>query len=104
MNNPKIVEKLRKFDFITIVVRDPIDLKLPDVVGQVVLEDSYSGSDLLIDPKRVGEAYAKDVRVNMNKIKGQIKKAGSDYLFLETNKPFVKEVSKFFNRRSAEWR
>jgi len=94
----------KKFDFISIVVRDPIDIALPKGVGEVVIEDPYSGSELLIDPSKIRKEYAKEVSSNLNKIKVLMKKYGADYLLLETNKPFVKEIIKFFKRRGAEWR
>jgi len=94
----------KKFDFITIVVRDPIDMALPKGIGEFVVEDPYSGSELLIDPSKVGKEYAKQVGSDLNKIKTLLKKYGSDYLLLETNKPFVKEIVGFFKKRGAQWR
>ena len=100
--NLKLASK--KFDFISIVVRDPIDINLPKGIGEVVIEDPYSGSELLIDPNKVRKEYAKETNSNLNKIKLLMKKYGADYLLLETNKPFVKEIVKFFKKRGAEWR
>ena len=100
--NLKLASK--KFDFISIVVRDPIDINLPKGIGEVVIEDPYSGSELLIDPNKVRKEYAKETNSNLNKIKLLMKKYGADYLLLETNKPFVKEIIKFFKKRGAEWR
>ncbi|MBR9704687.1 DUF58 domain-containing protein [Candidatus Pacearchaeota archaeon] len=100
--NLKLASK--KFDFISVIIRDPIDMDLPKGFGEVVVEDPYSGSTLLIDPNKVDREYIKDVRIHIGQIEKMIKKSGSDYLFLETNKPFIKDIIKFFKRREAQLR
>ena len=100
--NLKLVTK--KFDFISIMIRDPRDMELPEGSGQVVLEDPYSGSTLLVNPNKIRKEYSKLASSDVTKIKGSIKKHGGDFLFLNTNKPFTKEIIKFFKMRAAKWR
>ncbi len=94
----------KKFDLILMMVRDPRDMTLPVGTGEVILEDPYSGSTLLIDPSTLGKSYAREVNSNISQLKGLLKKYGADFLFLQTDKPFVKEMVKFFNRRASKWR
>ena len=102
LNSPKNLRiASRKFDFVSMLVRDPRDLALPEGVGEVVVQDPYSGETLLVDPKKIGEEYKKDSKTEMNKIKSMMKKSGADFLFLETDKAFSKAISKFFRRRAA---
>lgn len=94
----------KKFDLIMVMIRDPRDLILPQGMGEVILEDPYSGSTLLVDPKKIGKEYKQEVLRDINKLKNSMEKYGGDFLFLETDKPFVKEVVRFFKRREAKWR
>ncbi len=94
----------RKFDFISAVVRDPLDMKIPEGMGEIVLEDPYSGSTLLVDPKRIKKEYSKAGVSDLNKIEKLMKKSGADFLFLQTDKPFIKELVSFFKKREGEWR
>jgi uncharacterized protein (DUF58 family) len=94
----------RKFDLISVMVRDPRDMTLPKGGGEVILEDPYSGSTLLINPENIGGDYARMANADVNKIRNVLQKHGSDFLFLETDKPFVKELVKFFSMRAAKWR
>lgn len=98
----KLVSK--KFDLISVMVRDPRDMTLPEGGGEVILEDPYSGSTLLVDPDSIRKEYSNLVSSDIRKLKNSLKKYGADFLFLETNKPFVKEIIKFFKMRAAQWR
>jgi len=98
----KLVSK--KFDFISVMVRDPRDMSLPPGGGEVILEDPYSGSTLLINPDSMKDEYAKKVNSDIDELKIMLRKYGADFLFLETDKPFVKDIVKFFNMRAAKWR
>ena len=94
----------KKFDFISMMVRDPRDMTLPEGSGEVVLEDPYSGSTLLVNTSSIKKEYAKETSSDVTRIKNLMKKNGADFLFLGTEKPFVKEIVKFFNMRAAKWR
>jgi len=94
----------KKFDLITVMIRDPRDMILPQGVGQVLLEDPYSGSTLLVSPDKIGGEYKREVLKDINKLRSLMEKYGGDFLFLETDKPFIKEVIRFFKRREARWR
>jgi len=98
----KLVSK--KFELISVMIRDPRDMTLPEGSGEVILEDPYSGSTLLVNPNTIGKEYASLVNSDINSLKLMLKKHGADFLFLETNKPFVKEIVKFFKMRAAKWR
>ena len=98
----KLVSK--KFDLISVMVRDPRDMTLPGGGGEVILEDPYSGSTLLVNPDNMKEEYAKIVGSDIDGLKILLKRYGADFLFLETDKPFIKEIVKFFNMRASKWR
>ena len=41
------------------MVRDPRDLTFPEGSGEVLLEDPFSGSTLLVSPKNIKDEYKK---------------------------------------------
>jgi len=91
----------RKFDFISVLVRDPRDMTLPEGIGEVVVQDPYSGETMLLDPKKVGKPYSRDTKLEVAKIRKVMENSGADFLFLQTDKPYIKEVIKFFKRRES---
>ncbi len=94
----------KKFDLISIMVRDPIDMTLPEGTGEVAVEDPYSGEILLLDPEKMREEYSKEAINQIERIRTLMKNSGADFLFLETNKEFGKYIIEFFKKREAKWR
>lgn len=94
----------KKFDLIMVMIRDPRDMTIPEGGGEVVLEDPYSGNTLLITPDRIRKEYKKDNLAEITRMENTLNKYGGEFLFLQTDKPFVREVIKFFKRREAKWR
>lgn len=94
----------RKFDLIFVMVRDPRDLSLPEGQGEVFLEDPDSGKTLLVRPHKIRKEFARQVTSDINKFEADAKKYHTDFLFLQTDKPYLKEIVKFFKRREQKWR
>jgi uncharacterized protein (DUF58 family) len=95
----------KKFDFLfLIMVRDPVDNRLPDDTGQITLEDPFSETKLLVDPIMLGSSYNSRSNEIKNKAKAEFKKAGVDILELETDKDFEKDIARFFVRSRRKWR
>ena len=93
-----------KFDLISVMVRDPIDMNLPEGSGEVVAQDPVSGEVLLINPTKIRKEYGSMGTSDVTKIRNLMKKSGGDLLFVETSKPFVKPIIEFFKKREAQWR
>jgi uncharacterized protein (DUF58 family) len=94
----------RKFDLISLMVRDVRDMNLPAGIGEIVLQDPYSEGVLLVNPEKIRKEYAKDANASLSKIKKTMKKIGSDFLLIQTNKPFTEYLVKFFKERETKWR
>ncbi|MCK4520937.1 MAG: DUF58 domain-containing protein [Nanoarchaeota archaeon] len=94
----------RKFDIIGIMVRDPTDITLPRGIGQVVVSDPFSNQKMIIEPNVIGDDYEKEVRREINRIRGEFLKSNSDFLQLTTNKPFLNPLIKLFELRKTKWR
>lgn len=102
--NEELKYAARKFDLIGIMVRDPIDLDLPEGSGQAMVEDPSTGEKMLISPEKLRKSYASEVKKEISKLDKTFRNNGADFLPLTTNKSFVEELVMFFNRRKLEWR
>ncbi|MBT3405515.1 DUF58 domain-containing protein [archaeon] len=108
VNTKNIADALKytskKFDLIGIMVRDPIDISLPDGMGQVMVEDPATGERLLISPRKLKSNYSRFAKKQVADLKKEFKIKGADFLELYTNKSFVEELVSFFHKRKLEWK
>lgn len=95
----KLTLLANRFETIAIRIRDPLDFSLPDVEGEVILEDPSTNQQVIVNPKiakKVYEIYA----ANQSKMIEEIfKKSSLDYVDLFTNKPFAEPLAVFFKER-----
>jgi len=90
-----------KFDVIGVMVNDPTDIVLPEDSHQVMLEDPIAGGQLLVVPDHIKEKYEEYVEAQRRTIRRIFLKTNCDFIELATNKPFIGEIIKFFNKRAG---
>ncbi len=90
-----------KFDVIGVMVNDPADVILPEDSHQVMLEDPIAGGQLLVIPDQIKDRYEEHVEAQRRTMKRIFLKANCDFMELSTNKPFIGEIIKFFNKRAG---
>lgn len=99
-------EKLKilanRFDIIAMMIRDTRDLKLPEDVGQVVIEDPFSGKQTTINPSQLKKLYSRVANQQVEKVKKSFIKINCDFVDFETDKPYVSRVVSFFRRRASK--
>ena len=88
-----------KHEVITFIVKDPRDVSMPEEVGQVSVEDPFTGEHLLIDTKLVKEQYERYTHEQDNQLTKMLKEAQIDFKFITTNQPFSKILISFFKER-----
>ena len=88
-----------KVETVAIMVKDPLDRGLPDVSGELIVEDPKTGQQLLINPKLIRNAYGAYALKQENLLKAACIKFDVDLLELITNKGFVPYLSEFLKRR-----
>jgi len=93
-----------KFEVIGIMVRDPRDYEMPADVGQVVISDPYSEKEVLIDTAAIKKEYESAVKEQVKHIKETFRSSKSEFLELRTDKPFLKDIIKFFLMRTKRRR
>jgi uncharacterized protein (DUF58 family) len=96
-------EKLKlisvKHELLAFVVKDPRDVSLPAEVGQVYVQDPFTGQELLIDTKLLKEDYEKLAHDQDQQLATQLKNLQIDYMFITTDQPFSKVIFSFFKQR-----
>jgi len=91
-----------KHEVIIFDIKDPRDKVMPAEVGQVFVEDPFTGQILLIDTKRVKEQYEKQSRDHSIQLQKMMKDIMVDYKEITTDQPFSKEIFKFFKVRGMK--
>ena len=94
----------RKYDLIGVMIRDPRDRTLPDYSGQAVIEDPYSGRQLLVRPEFIEEDYKKYVLKEEQTIRKVFFEADADFVELTTDKTFVEPLTNLFKKRAGRHR
>lgn len=87
-----------RMELIGIMIRDPIDDRIPIERGQIVISDPFSPDEQLVDPRRVAEEYERINRQFIGEVSHFFKKMKSDLLILHTDENFVKPIRNFFMR------
>jgi uncharacterized protein (DUF58 family) len=95
---------MHKYDVIGIMVRDPIDRSIPKMSAQVVIEDPYTGQQLLIEPNKINTSYKRAASQQESEIKTLFIKNNSDFIITDTSKDFVKPLYDLFLKRAKKWR
>jgi len=89
-----------RFETMAVMVRDPLDMTLPDISGELILEDSSTGQRLLINPSIAKKSYEKYAALQDKLVKNIFRKNGIDILELITDKPFVINLATFLRERT----
>lgn len=97
MRHLEVVAK--KFDIIPIIIKDPRDKELPEEMCNVIVQDPFSGRQMLLDPEKVREDYRKEAKKREDEVISAFKKMHVKSLVLTTNKEFVNPLLKFVATR-----
>ncbi len=89
----------KKFETMAFVIKDPVDLILPDISGEVILEDPKSGQQILVNPHIAKQAYEEYTSTQESFLKEVCRKNNIDLLELLTNKPFIATLAEFLKGR-----
>jgi uncharacterized protein (DUF58 family) len=92
-------EFMNRHETIGIMVRDPVDTKLPDLKKEVVVEDIYTGKQVLINPDLIKYEYEKYSLEQKRKVENVFKKTGSDLLSIHIDKDFITPLVEFLRLR-----
>ncbi len=88
-----------KIETLALMVKDPLDRTLPDVSGELVVEDPRTGQQLLVNPKVVRNVYEKFSKEQEDFLRKVCLRHDIDLLELITDKGFVPHLSEFLKGR-----
>ena len=88
-----------KVETVALMVKDPLDRGLPNISGELIVEDPKTGQQLLINPKLIRNAYGSYALKQENLLKAACIKFDIDLLELITDKGFVPYLSEFLKGR-----
>lgn len=95
----------KKFEVIAMLVRDPRDDNLPEGVGHVMVEDSLTGQQMLLDTDGIREDYARAAKeIKEHNLRVLLESGMADVPIMMTDQDFTKQVISYFQRRKDKWR
>lgn len=87
-----------RHDLILIEIVDPRDEEIP-AVGPVVLRDAETGRIALVNGRKVARRHSERRRREREELSRLTRRLGVDHLELRTDRPYLKTVLAFFERR-----
>lgn len=88
-----------QFESIFIRVRDELDLTLPDVDGEIVLQDPLTKEQVIVNPKIARASYEAKAWEQAKIVREIFKKTEADYLDLVTDRSFAVPLALFLKER-----
>jgi uncharacterized protein (DUF58 family) len=88
-----------KFETVAIMVKDPLDVIMPDDSAEVLIEDPSTGQKLLINPKLAKKYYEMYAQQQENLVRNLFKENGIDMLSLSTKDSFINSLAEFLKER-----
>lgn len=88
-----------RFETIAVMVKDPLDKKLPDINTEVLIEHPVTHERILINPKLFGGVYEKISNQQEEAVKKIFEQSGIDLLSLTTDQYFVIPLVEFLKER-----
>jgi len=88
-----------RFETIAIRVNDPLDISLPDIGKEIVLEGVSNQNQIMINPKIAKRSYERYSLEQRNMVEAIFKKSQIDYLSLTTDKSFAFPFAMFLKHR-----
>jgi uncharacterized protein (DUF58 family) len=89
----------KKFDTIAIRIIDPLDITLPDISGEFIVESNNSGKQLLVNPKLAKRSYEFYALQKKQKIEEFFRRTGINYVDVNTSENFIIPLAVFLKER-----
>lgn len=95
----------RRHDVVSITVTDPREIDLPDV-GFIELEDAETGEVILVDTSyaEVRSLYSKQSSQDIQIRNKLFRSINVDHIDIQTDKPYIEPLIKFFRMRARRFR
>ncbi len=85
-----------------IMVRDPLDSRLPDGVGYMYLADPNTGEVALVNVDRIREEYNRKAREEERLVEQKSQAINAEFRKLHTNEEFIRPFIAYLKKREKE--
>ncbi len=89
-----------KFETVALMVRDPMDERLPKTGYQFAIQDPYSKNQMILDPKISAEKYHEMAIKQKTSMKEIFRTSQIDFVELDSSKSFIIPLSFFLKSRA----
>ncbi len=83
----------------TIMVRDPLDSRIPEGVGQAYLASPDNGERMLVNTEEIREEYNQKALEQEERIKDRCHSLGGDFMVTHTDEDFTKSLATYLDER-----
>jgi uncharacterized protein (DUF58 family) len=87
-----------RHDVVVLDIVDPRDRELP-AVGPIAVEDAETGRVAIVDGRRAAAVEAERIAAERARLDQLLARLGVDRLVLRTDRPYLSELVRFFERR-----
>jgi uncharacterized protein (DUF58 family) len=95
----------KKHDIVSLVIEDPTEKEFPAIGGTIELEDAETGETFTLRARRgFKERFKKEWEKRTEARDKMFASVGMDHIELETGKPYIQALIKFFKMRERRFR
>ncbi len=95
----------KKHDLVAVVVEDSSEKRFPNIPGPVELEDAETGEHFILRPTRgFKKHFAEEWEKRRQTRSETFSSIGLDHIDIETGKPYIDELIRFFKSREHRFR
>ncbi|NTV24266.1 MAG: DUF58 domain-containing protein [Nanoarchaeota archaeon] len=93
-----------KHEVIGIMIRDPVDMELPDVKCQLVIGDPNSSNTMYVDSSDYRKIYKEYNEKQYLLVNALFQQNRSTLMLLKTTQPSLHTLMQYFRKKGARWR
>jgi len=88
-----------KFETMALMVKDPLDMTLPDINEEIVVEDPLTKEQMIVNPLIAKRTYEKNAIEKEKIVEDMFQTSNIDFLKLSTDESFVGHLANFLKGR-----
>ncbi len=96
---PLLAKLSSGFELICLMVRDPVDINLPNINQRIIVQDPVTGKQILMNPHLIRKQYAFHAQKQKQAVLNLFKKSNIDCFDISTDEDFSSDLANFLNKR-----
>jgi hypothetical protein len=94
----------QKHEIFGIMVRDPRDFTIPKTLGQIIIEDPFTGEKMWIDAEHCEKAYEQFNKEQISLLETVFINNRATLLTLNTGTEYMQPLLQFLKKKGARWK